>query len=193
VGFSSLYELRMYADAASEILRLHAEGQDSELEAADDILRERWETALSHAVRDSVEQLVSLQEEESILAFAANRQADSGEQAAHDSRAPPVVPPEERRGIQVTHLDRNVDGSITERRQVVKGEVFRPFHNLPTMSLEDFAEQEYQDAMRRQEAQKAAENNKGPRRMDQLERDGDEDDAELVEQAARKVRWRRAS
>mmetsp|Transcript_41691 Transcript_41691/g.130604 ORF Transcript_41691/g.130604 Transcript_41691/m.130604 type:complete len:360 (-) Transcript_41691:101-1180(-) len=191
-------------NAAAEILRIQAESPGGEaLENADELIRERWEIALSHAIRDAVEQLGSLTEEMGILEFMAARRppAPPGggpdgsnrgapQSAAEDGRMRQrsAVPDPNRPGLTVTHLDRGVDGLVTERRETVKANVFRPYHNLPTMSLEEFAQQEMEDAMRREAASKAAEENPGPRRMDQLERDGDEDDAELAEQAAYKDR-----
>ena len=39
---------------------------------------------------------------------------------------------------------------LVDVRQQYKNQVFRPGHNLPTKTLEELAEEEYQDAMRRQ-------------------------------------------
>lgn len=74
---------------------------------------------------------------------------------------------------------------ISQRQQIKDG-VFRPGWNLPTMSLEELAQREVAEAMQRSEAQKIAEAEAiyKPRRYDQLERDGMEDDAKLVEASA---------
>lgn len=74
---------------------------------------------------------------------------------------------------------------ISQRQQITDG-VFRPGWNLPTMSLEELAQREVAEAMQRSEAQKIAEADAiyKPRRYDQLERDGMEDDAKLVEASA---------
>lgn len=74
---------------------------------------------------------------------------------------------------------------IVQRQQIQEG-VFRPGWNLPTMSLEDLAHRETYEAIQRSEAQKLAEANAiyKPRRYDQLERDGMEDDVNLVEASA---------
>ena len=42
-------------------------------------------------------------------------------------------------------------------RQQYKDQVFRPGHNMPTKTLEQLAEEEYADAMGRQEKEKALE------------------------------------
>jgi len=39
---------------------------------------------------------------------------------------------------------------IMDVRQQFKDQVFRPGHNMPTKSLEALADEEYEDAMRRQ-------------------------------------------
>lgn len=107
---------------------------------------------------------------------------------------------------EVTHV---LPGGVT-RREVVRANVFRPGHNLPTMSLEEFAEQEVQEAMAREERAQCVgclprgachganwmtrprvvcgvrprNAPKPDRRMQQLEEEGLEDDAELVDRAA---------
>lgn len=73
------------------------------------------------------------------------------------------------------------------KRQEIADGVFRPGWNQPTMSLDELAEREKADAIRRSEAQKVAEAEAmlKPRRYDQLERDGMEDDEKLVEASAK--------
>ncbi len=89
---------------------------------------------------------------------------------------------------QVTNGGRSHSSATTQilQRQQIKEGVFRPGWNLPTMSLEELANREIYEAMRRSEAHKIAEAEAiyKPRRYDQLERDGMEDDANLVEASA---------
>lgn len=72
------------------------------------------------------------------------------------------------------------------QRQEIAGTVFRPGWNQPTMSLDELAERERADAIARSERQKVAEAEAmfKPRRYDQLERDGMEDNERLVEASA---------
>ena len=64
--------------------------------------------------------------------------------------------------------------NLIVRREILRDGVFRPDHNLPTMSLEEFARREVEEAKRREERQKNAP--KSNRRHEHLHRDGDEDD-----------------
>jgi hypothetical protein len=72
------------------------------------------------------------------------------------------------------------------RRDEISSGVFRPGWNLPTMTLEELGDIERAGAMRRAEEQRDAEAGAmfRPRRYDQLERDGMEDDDGLVEASA---------
>ena len=67
------------------------------------------------------------------------------------------------------------------QREYVKASVFTPRMAGPTMTLEEFADRELADASLRDEAQQHQE--QGPRRYRQLEADGEEDNAELVDAA----------
>ena len=73
--------------------------------------------------------------------------------------------------------------SYTDR----KSEVFKPFHNLPTMTLEEFAEIERREAIERSEREKIAEINRAskPQRYEILKKKGLEDDAKLVDMSSK--------
>lgn len=73
------------------------------------------------------------------------------------------------------------------QRQEIANQVFRPGWNQPTMTLEELGERERADAIQRAEAQKVAEAEAKfkPRRYEQLEKDGMEDDEKLVEASAK--------
>lgn len=88
------------------------------------------------------------------------------------------------RSSHLSALGEGVSGGsgLQVRRETLRNGVFQPDHLLPTMSLEEFARHETEDALRRQA--KAKDAPKGPRRIEQLERDGDEDDARLVRHAS---------
>ena len=74
----------------------------------------------------------------------------------------------------------------TIRREEVGKTVFRPGWNQPTMSLAELGEREMAEAIARGESQKLAEEEAmlRPRRYEQLEKDGMEDDEGLVEASA---------
>ena len=69
-------------------------------------------------------------------------------------------------------------------KETIKAGVFRPWWNLPTRSMEDYAEEELHH-MQEAEAARAAEE-KPDRRYKQLEEEGLEDDEELVDRATYK-------
>lgn len=88
------------------------------------------------------------------------------------------------RGLQVTHITKDgATGQLQFKRDEIRSKVFRPGWSQPTMTLEEFGEREYKQAMEREERQKHAEANRKnePRKYEELVRDGMEDDAELVE------------
>ena len=80
----------------------------------------------------------------------------------------------------------NARSNLVVRREILRDGVFRPDHNLPTMSLEEFARRELEEAKRREERQKNAP--KESRRYEHLHRDGDEDDERLADEATMKDR-----
>lgn len=80
----------------------------------------------------------------------------------------------------------NSRSNLIVRREILRDGVFRPDHNLPTMSLEEFARREVEEAKRREERQKNAP--KDSRRYEHLHRDGDEDDERLADEATMKDR-----
>ena len=86
-------------------------------------------------------------------------------------------------GLTLTHI--MADG--TSRMEKLKSEVFKPSWNQPTMSLEEFADLELQDALAREKRSKEAEANPDkPRSYKQLHEAGLEDDEDLVEKARKK-------
>jgi immunoglobulin-binding protein 1 len=92
---------------------------------------------------------------------------------------PEDMPPS--KGIEVTRYNK-VDGQLVMERETVKANVFTPRFQAPTMSLDAFAQQEM-DQIAVQQAREGT-SEPGPRRYEHLVRDGDEDNADLVEAAA---------
>jgi len=71
------------------------------------------------------------------------------------------------------------DLSVT--RETIKASVFRPWWNLPSRSMEDYAEEEMYHM---REAEKARENERKPdKRIEELYEEGLEDDEELFDKA----------
>ena len=71
------------------------------------------------------------------------------------------------------------DMSVT--KETIKASVFRPWWNLPTRSMADYAEEEMYHM---KDAEKARQNEPQPdKRMKDLEEEGLEDDEELVDKA----------
>lgn len=100
-----------------------------------------------------------------------------------NSRRPPS-----NKGLQVTHITQDaVTGQLQFKRDEIRSKVFRPGWSQPTMSLEELGEREYRAAIEREERQKEAEAQRvfQPKRYDELEKDGMEDNAELVEASAK--------
>ena len=78
-----------------------------------------------------------------------------------------------------------------ERGAAARDLVFRPGHNLPTMSLDEFGRQELARAQAQQARDGSAEARaaeRAKRRTEQLERDGDEDDEAAHEAATLRSR-----
>jgi immunoglobulin-binding protein 1 len=90
-------------------------------------------------------------------------------------------------GMLLTHITKDTTtGQISIRKEEIRSQVFRPGWNQPTMSLEELAQREVNEAMERKERQEMAEEDqkKAPRRYDQLVKDGMEDNADLVDASA---------
>lgn len=74
-----------------------------------------------------------------------------------------------------------IGSDLSVIRETIKASVFRPWWNLPSRSMEDYAEEEM---FHMREAEKAREQETKPdKRMKQLEEEGLEDDEELVDKA----------
>lgn len=112
----------------------------------------------------------------------------------------PPTPHQLHNGTATTNLQQRIPnlqinqdpatGQLVFKREQVRDGVFRPFWNLPTMSLEEFGDREYAEAMERAEKEKASEiaSKNAPRRYEYLKRDGLEDDIDKVDASAKKDR-----
>ena len=106
-----------------------------------------------------------------------SRAPPSASSSSSQPRRPP--PKAATEGLVLTHI--GADGQM--RREILKSQVFRPSHRLPTMSIEEFGELEVQ-RMKEAKARKAKEGSKAPdKRIRQLEEAGLEDEIDLVDKA----------
>jgi len=138
---------------------------------------ENW----SQSVRElpMIEQMIKMDSERQ------QKLKHSGEGAKFSDRRPP---PPSNKGLQVTHITQDATtGQLQFKRDEIRSKVFRPGWSQPTMSLEEFGEREYQEAIERGKRQKEAEARRvhQPKRYEELVRDGMEDNAELVDASAK--------
>ena len=82
-----------------------------------------------------------------------------------------------RKPMHVIHI--GTDLRMT--KETIKASVFRPWWNLPTRSMEDYAEEELFHMHEAEAAREAEE--KPDKRYKELEEEGLEDDEELVDRA----------
>ena len=107
----------------------------------------------------------------------------------NNTNNPNVQPsPPSSKGLQVTHITQHAEtGQLQFKRDEIRSKVFQPGWSQPTMSVEEFGEREYRQAIQREERQKKAELERiyQPKRYAELVKDGMEDNAELVEASAK--------
>jgi len=96
--------------------------------------------------------------------------------------------PQSTKPTQLTHVTKDpLTGQLLFQKEEIKSTIFRPSWNQPTMSLDEYAEKEMQEAKLRAERQAGSEahNKTKPRKYEYLQRDGLEDDAKLVDASAK--------
>jgi immunoglobulin-binding protein 1 len=89
--------------------------------------------------------------------------------------------------LQLTQVTQDaLTGQLLFRRQDIRSQTFRPSWNMPTLTLDEFAQRELADAAEREQRQTESEvyQKTQPRRYEQLVKDGMEDDPDLVEASA---------
>jgi immunoglobulin-binding protein 1 len=89
--------------------------------------------------------------------------------------------------MQLTQITKDtITGQLRINRQEIQKNIFRPGWNQPTISLDEFANNEVQAAIQRKQQQEIAEinNKEKPRRYEQLVKDGMEDNDNLVDDSA---------
>lgn len=149
-------------------------GEEEELE------RERSKLWIKMGVWKVLDEWTMLKQEQEILAMMRTQGGErrKEEKGTQGSSA--------RGGVQVTHIDKTgPGGQLRIRQEDLRARVFQPGYTLPTVSLEEFAAQELAAAQERKaKEERRAGNLSEPRRYAQLEEEGKEDDARLVEEAA---------
>ena len=90
--------------------------------------------------------------------------------------------------MSLTHVTQDpITGQLQFKKESVRNSIFKPSWNQPTMTLDELAEKEVQEATQRSIQQQAAEEERKhqPRRYELLVRDGLEDDDRLVDASAK--------
>ena len=125
-------------DAEARIVLLQEGGASDEED-----VRELWTLTIQNAAAKALDELQNIEMEEKVLEMMCVVPPAEAEAR----RQKELAASQEHRGITVTHL---MPGGRSRREQIRAG-VFRPFHNQPTMSLEELAEREVVEAMERSE------------------------------------------
>mmetsp|Transcript_5516 Transcript_5516/g.6070 ORF Transcript_5516/g.6070 Transcript_5516/m.6070 type:complete len:333 (-) Transcript_5516:115-1113(-) len=123
------------------------------IEKDEEVARDFYLMMIEDAVYRSLEAMDSMRMEMQILKFKEENPetADSIRSEKMDPKA------QEGRKMQVFHIPAGGFGNYQaqiDMKQDVLDRVFKPGHNLPTMSLEEFAEMEVKEAMERSEKEK---------------------------------------
>ena len=150
----------------------------------EDLEREKWILALQSCARKCLNDLDSIPQELEILRYM-EKMKEAGKDPRQEVASNHVRYVRYRRGyeaasqkpMQVLKIGRDL--SVT--RESIKADVFKPWWNLPTRSMDDYAEQEMRHMREVEAAQAAAP--KPDMRMKELEEKGLEDDMELVDKA----------
>ncbi|ETW10525.1 hypothetical protein H310_00809 [Aphanomyces invadans] len=174
------WQLAQEADKALQhVLHIRQQAKDKDDEDLEDIERECLFKLVDVAILKSMEDQAAIASESEML----ETMVQMAKLTTNDVfQAAERTPPPQGQGIEVTHINPKME----MKKEVIRGQVFQPGHRLPTMSLEEYADRELADALARQENEKNAP--VGPRRIDQLEEDGDEDNLALVDDATMRDR-----
>lgn len=157
----------------------------------EEVERERTKLWIEMGVRKVLDEWGMLRQEMEILKMMRREGGAGGAGGRGDARQRPgqnkgSSSSSSGGGMQVTHIDKGgPGGQLRIRQEELRARVFQPGYSLPTVSLEEFAAQEVAAAEKREaKAKLAGDAPAGPRRYKQLEEEGKEDEAELVEEAA---------
>ena len=163
----------------------------SETETMDGFDRETLERTIALKTleisrAEAIDEWSSALRELPMIQMMAKAQEDRQKRDRYQGKTSPVAREEPTKsGLKLTHITKNAAGQLQVREEI-REQVFRPGWNQPTMTLEELAEREVAEAKQRDERQKQAEaaNKNAPQRYDQLVKDGQEDNVDLVDASA---------
>ena len=143
--------------------------------------REQWKFRLEAACMDALDEIDAIDRELEILQYMAKQ----GPMLNEIQQSPHIV----NKPIEITKIGKNLE----IKKETLQAGVFKPYHNLPTVSLEEYAELEMkkleeQEKRNKQKALEEAEH--GPKNISltELYEQGLEDDTKLEENATMKAR-----
>lgn len=136
--------------------------------------REKMKLMIESSVRLSMDDLSTISQEIVILEHI-EKMTEEG------TLPPPPKPVPQHQGIDLYHVGEN----MTITKEKFMGEVFRPDHILPTMTIEEFGGIEIEE-MKKREAKEAEEAKFEVMNGKQVREKGLEDDEELSEKARKK-------
>lgn len=143
--------------------------------------REAWTIRIQLSKLKSVEELENIKKELEILTFMTKSEP-ANLKKIRDERTNKL---EEKKqgGMEITRIDPN----FMVKKETFKNGVFKPYHNLPTMTLEEYAKIEMEEAMERGKRQEE-EAAKATLSLNEIHENGLEDDSKVYEKAILKAR-----
>eukprot|EP01026_Neomeris_dumetosa_P010559 TRINITY_DN1393_c0_g1_i5.p2 TRINITY_DN1393_c0_g1~~TRINITY_DN1393_c0_g1_i5.p2 ORF type:complete len:185 (-),score=34.02 TRINITY_DN1393_c0_g1_i5:352-885(-) len=142
-----------------EVQWIIEEGQESE-SIEEEVRRQLWFLQIELCVLDSIDQISGLEREIQMLEIAKQRQDEPTMKQQYN------VENQQPRSSPVVLLGTN--------RQNQYDQVFKPFHNLPTMTVEEFGEQELKRLQERQEREALLKAQQAERYLSKEEREEEE-------------------
>mmetsp|Transcript_50829 Transcript_50829/g.75325 ORF Transcript_50829/g.75325 Transcript_50829/m.75325 type:complete len:419 (+) Transcript_50829:91-1347(+) len=137
---------------------------------------------------EMVKMAVLMEQRRDTMALHRNHPHQEPSSRSNDDVHPtPPKPNQPNSPMEVTRVSQNPQtGQLLFRREQIRSNVFQPSWNQPTMTLQQLADIEVEQAMQRSEHNRLSEqrNKLQPRRYDQLLKDEMEDDDDLVEKSA---------
>ncbi|RHY03630.1 hypothetical protein DYB36_007391 [Aphanomyces astaci] len=143
------WQLAQEADKALQhVLYIRSKAKDKDDDDdLEDIERECLYKLVQVAILKSMEDQAAMASESEMLETMVQMAKLSTNQVFNAAER---TPPSQGQGIEVTHINPKME----MKREVIRGDVFQPGHRLPTMSLEEYADRELDDALARQEKEK---------------------------------------
>lgn len=133
-----------------------------------------------------IERMTQMEQEQSHMERHTGGTVPQSREVSSSNKDNRQGPPTAASGLRLTHISLDNAGQLQFRKEEIRSQVFRPGWSQPTMSLEQFADRERTQAIKREQRQKLAESqaSQRPRRFDQLVKDGMEDNVDAVDASA---------